>query len=171
MKEIQIKHKTYGTKIAFVDDEDYLEVAKYKWRLRHAHTKKGDLFYARAWTPMVDGHRKLIMMHRLIMKVDDPSVIMDHSDNNGLNNQKINLRIATGCQNNYNQRIIGGSSKYKGVDFVPRIRRYQASITIKKSKKHLGYFHDERQAAFAYNWAAKSIARDFAQVNDLTGVF
>ena len=105
-------------------------------------------------------------MHREIM--DAPAgLYVDHINRNGLDNRRPNLRIVTPQQNSWNTRLgIGrGRSKYKGVSQDKDVRKWRASICIDKKLKHLGYFTDEKQAAEAYDKAAKKHRGEYAFLN------
>src|SRR5436853_1717981 len=54
-------------------------------------------------------------LHRLIMGVNNPKILIDHIDRNTLDNRKSNLRIATTSQNAANSKSRKGSSIFKGV--------------------------------------------------------
>lgn len=96
---------------ARIDDEDYRLVSEFPtWRL-HNHG------YAtcKKW---INGVRKTILMHRIVMGVDDPAVHIDHSDHDRLNNQKHNLSAGSQAENNRNPSPYprsDSSSIYKGV--------------------------------------------------------
>jgi hypothetical protein len=58
-----------------------------------------------------------------------------------------------------------GSSKFKGVSWFNREKRWVVKITTDGKTIHLGYFKDEIQAAKAYDKAAKKYHREFAALN------
>lgn len=170
-------------KVAIVDPDDYPRLNIYKW---HA-VKKGNRFYASRWET-INGKRKHIYMHRQIMthhlsaaplpssvvchpvsSIQYPasSLFVDHIDRNPLNNRKPNLRLATRTQNNWNSQRgkNWGSSKYKGVSWKPKKRKWQAVFYINGRSKSLGYFTDEIAAAKAYDKAAKLHRGQFAVLN------
>jgi hypothetical protein len=68
-------------------------------------------------------------MHQQIMKVGK-GVNIDHRDGDGLDNRKLNLRVATNAQNSRNSRKRTGnvSSKYKGVSWHKRDKVWQVYI-------------------------------------------
>lgn len=83
----------------------------------------------------------------------------DHIDQNTLNNYASNLRPATRNQNAANSKIRAGTSKYKGVRLINNkynlTKSWRAEIKINYKAIHLGYFKTEKEAALAYNKAAK----------------
>lgn len=152
-------------KFAMVDDRDYEFLMQWKWR-----AQKGQrTFYACRTIRIGVNKRKCLMMHRLLWGVPDLEMEIDHIDQNGLNNQKYNLRIGTSAQNSMN-RIGRGRSKFLGVSAdsssVKRGKiRWIARVTNNKKRIHLGMFDLEIDAAKAYNKAAKIYYGEFANLN------
>lgn len=143
---------------AMVDDLDYRWLKKIKWHAK----KKRDRYYA------VSGSTPKIYMHRLLLGLGfDDKRVPDHIDRNSLNNQRSNLRIATGQQNRHNaQSHTGSKSKFKGVTYCnDKKKKWRARIRAGQINKHLGHFESEIDAAIAYNKAAKELHGDFAYLN------
>lgn len=169
MKEIIVDSKVHGRKVIMVDDEDYDELIQFKW---YVSKGKAGVFYARRCTPSENGRTgDKIRMHRQIVGVTETKVMVDHRDGNGLNNVRSNLRVATHQQNNFNKRAMGGESKYMGVWRDKRRDVWRAGLSINNKNNWLGDYKNELHAAYAYNWAAKAIRGDFANLNDLSNVF
>jgi len=104
-------------------------------------------------------------MHRQILSCP-PDLLVDHIDHNGLNNCKRNLRLCTPAQNTRNSlSSANSSSKYKGVCWSKREKKWTASIQFNKKAYHLGYFTDEIKAAKAYDKKAKELHGQFACLN------
>ncbi len=107
-------------------------------------------------------------MHRFILGLCDGQRC-DHKDNNGLNNQRSNLRIATAGQNQHNSgcRKYKGmrSSRFKGVHWAKNARKWLAQITANRKHYHLGLFENEEDAARAYDRKALELHGDFAKTN------
>ena len=106
-------------------------------------------------------------MHREIIPLPD-HLVADHINHNGLDNRKANLRPATRAQNNYNRLAIkrkGATSKYKGVAWKKEYKKWNAQIYFKGECIFLGYFKEEKQAAKAYDKAAKEYHGEFASLN------
>lgn len=83
-------------------------------------------------------------------------LVIDHIDDNYLNNKVDNLQIVT---QRFNARKTQGrdSSKYKGVHWCKRSKKWRATIRINKNKKHLGLFICELEAHKAYQNKLKEI--------------
>lgn len=155
MKEIQL---TQG-KVALVDDADFDWLNQWKW---YAMKSKNTFYAVRA-----NKERQKVLMHRVILGLTDFSLLPDHIDNDGLNNQRSNLRIATQSQNRFNTaNKIKGSSKFKGVCITKDRKKWQAHIQKEKQQIYLGCFETEEQAAFAYDQAAIIYHGEFATLNN-----
>jgi len=150
-------------KYALVDDEDFEQLNKYKWYACANHV--GD-FYAIRNSKTVNGKRHAIAMHREILGLHyNDGKQGDHKNHNTLDNRHRNLRIATRNQNMHNSKSSVGTSKYKGVAWVQRDKKWGAYIRLNGKNKSLGYYTDEIKAAKAYDKAAKKLFSEFAFTN------
>ena len=115
---------------------------------------------------MVNGKTKLIPMHREITAAPN-GLMVDHINHNGLDNRRANLRFATATQNGWNSRRGAnlGSSKYKGVSWDKKAKKWCAILYYKGGRKHLGYFKSEKTAAKIYDKAAKEHRGEYAFLN------
>ncbi|MEK6879786.1 MAG: hypothetical protein AABY22_09275 [Nanoarchaeota archaeon] len=158
-------------KYAIVDNDSFELIKDYKWRAK----KDKNTYYAYS-RHRVDGKRKHIAMHRLIMNAQ-PRQIIDHIDKNGLNNKKSNLRFCNTSQNaaNHHPR---GKSKYLGV--CPKLRKWKtrngkeksrqvwvAQLTMNYKRMFFKYFETEIESAKAYNEVAIKYHGKFANLNIL----
>lgn len=145
---------------AMVDDEDYLALSQFKWQA--LLTRGGQPVYARRAGKTASGKKVTILMHAFICGYSRP----DHVDGDGLNNQRLNLRLATHGQNNANRRKAHGkSSVFLGVNWKQTNNKWCAQIKQDGKKRHIGLFKDEFDAATAYNFAALEAHGDFARFN------
>ncbi len=154
MKKIQL-HGKYSHLDCLIDDEDYDLVNQYKW---YGHkNQRGKTIYAVTF--------KGLKMHRLVLGLEfGDKREGDHEDHNGLNNQKSNLRIVTGQQNSFNRQP-NSNSKYKGVCYHKRDKRWQSQIKVDGVIHFLGNFDTKIQAAERYNEEAIKRFGQYAHLN------
>lgn len=115
-------------KFALVDDEDFEYLSQWKW---HA-SKYSNSYYA---CRTINSNK--VLMHRFILNAQK-ELEVDHIDGNGLNNQKLNLRIVTHSRNMQNRKNNSNNkSGYKGVFFNKREKRWMSQIGENGKKKHL----------------------------------
>lgn len=136
-------------KIAVVDKEDYDWLLDMKpW---HAY-KTGSGFYAKK--NIRKGNKTIsFLMHRIITNCP-PGLRVHHKDGNSLNNMKENLKVVTPRQHN-KYHLNKRTSKYPGVYWNKRAKKWRAYVWINNEEKHLGYFNVELDAANAYKKALK----------------
>lgn len=119
-----------------------------------------------------EDQKRTTKMHRLIMEriLGRPlakNEIVDHIDNDSLNNRRDNLRIANQAQNCQNRkRHSNNKSGYKGVykDKRTKSRPWQARITVAKKTIRLGSFSTAEEAYAAYCEAAIKYFGEFARL-------
>lgn len=150
-------------KYAIVDPDDYRHLCKYKW----CAVRDGRQFYARRSFRTKEGRKRNMPMHRQVLKVA-AGLLIDHINRDGLDNRKANLRPATAAQNARNRTKCvkeNSVSKYKGVYRCVGRTGWQARMRVNGKHTFLGYFHDEVQAARAYDLAARKYHGQFAALN------
>lgn len=151
-------------KVALIDDDDSQLVGEYRWWLYPVATTTHH-----AGTQITDSHgnRHYLAMHRLIMNAP-AGMDVDHINGNGLDNRKINLRLCARGENVRNRRPqVRRSSRYKGVVWHKQTNCWMARISLHSKEHYLGLFHNELDAARAYNAAAKKLHGSFARLNEL----
>ena len=136
-----------------VDDDNYKYLANFKWYVgTHGYAVR------------TNKTGKKILLHREVMEAKGKEQV-EHKDGNKLNCQKSNLRFSTQQQNQMNKK---GWSKsgYKGV-YWHKLGSgwWRAIITIADKPKHLGLFKNKKEAAIAYDNAAKKYFGEFAKFN------
>jgi len=150
-------------KYAKVDPADYKRLRKYEW-----FSIKGTRnFYAVRRERKPTGRKfTTIYMHREIIEIAD-GLLIDHKNQNSMDNRSANLRAATRTQNIRNRKKFSrpGVSKYKGIYRDKIQKRWIARIMFKKKRIYLGSFRNEIDAAKAYDEAARKYHGEFASLN------
>jgi hypothetical protein len=139
-------------KVALVDDEDYERLNSFKWCAQ----KSRNTYYA-IRSVKNNGKNHTIRMH--LMLIDVPKDMnTDHINNNGLDNRKENLRVVTIRENQQNRiASINKTSKYVGVSWNTRDKRWRAQIYHNGVHRDLGNYKDEEDAHEAYLKACEEI--------------
>lgn len=99
---------------------------------------------------------QLIAMAFLNHKPGERKIVVDHIDHNKSNNNLKNIQIIT-CRENCSKDRKNGTSKYTGVSWDTRVKKWVAAIQINGISKCLGYFNNELQAAEKYQNELKNI--------------
>ncbi len=160
---------------AIIDPADYPALSKYNWRI--CRTKGKNTLYAERSIRLENGKYSRILMHRQIMEKETSilrntqnaeritNLVIDHINRNGLDNRRVNLRLATVAQNAWNSKKRKSRSGYKGVCYDKAKNRWRAAIVHHGRRIHLGYFKDKIEAARVYDAAAKEYFGQFARTN------
>ena len=145
-----------------VDAADYYQFGKFKWHMIGSNGK----FYAVRELKVDSERTTTIRLHREIMNAP-AGLLVDHQNNDSLNNRRSNLRLATHAQNSRNRpkRKTKATSKYVGVYFEKYTGKWRAVICYMGKQINLGRYDSEEEAARAYDAAAKKYFGEFARLN------
>ena len=157
MKKIPLTQSLF----ALVDDSDFKELNRFKW---YASKSRKTFYAVRKCKCPVDDKWYLIRMHRQIMNTSR-GIQTDHKNGNGLDNQRSNLRVCTHAENQHNRRSYYGTSKYKGVYWFKRNKKWMAYIQQNGKHYNLGSFTNEIDAAKAHDTKAVELFGEFACLN------
>lgn len=141
-------HRRDGTidGYAVVDPADYVDLSKYSWHLSRG-TGQG---YVVRTTPRDEEGRqgKVRMGRHLLGLAPGDSRQVDHINGDRRDHRRANLRILTGAQNMQNQKShAGSSSRFRGVYWDKHAKKWRADAGPQSSKRYLGYFDSEEEAA------------------------
>jgi hypothetical protein len=148
-----------GRGVVLVDDEDYPRLSNYKWFLQRNILADGTYQdYART-NIVIEGKRTGILMHQMLLGRSTHRTPIDHKDNDGLNNQRKNIRFLSQSQNLQRSIKTEALSGYRGVrkSSNKTVIRYQAYIRYEGEYKYLGTFDTPEEASVTYEQARSSI--------------
>lgn len=155
MKKVPVSKGKY---LATVDDEDFERVSSMSWyAMKGANTR-----YA-GRVPVKDGVRgSYFSMHRFVLGITDPEIIVDHITHDGMDNRKSNLRVVTAQQNRFNAKPeirAKAASRFFGVyrNTSGKKNPWKAGVMKDSRYQHLGCYKTELEAANAYDLAAIEI--------------
>jgi len=140
-------------KNAIIDTADYEWLSQWNWQaVRH-----GKLWYA-----VHSLHDEHPAMHQEITGF----LKTDHRDGDGLNNRRSNLRPCSQSQNMANRKKPRtNTSGFKGVSWDQQRGKWQTHICYRCKTIALGRFTIAKDAARAYDAAARKLFGEFARTN------
>lgn len=167
MKEIYI---TKGQK-TIVDDEVHEYLSQWKWLCHKGYARRCRRKYESKEIYPSDVIHMSREIWKLVGRVLPKGYILDHINGDKLDNRLCNLRACTQNENIWNTRLSKvGNAGYRGVHKREKIqpyRPYVARICVRNKSIALGSFADPKEAALAYNEAAKKYHGEFAILNDV----
>lgn len=89
-------------------------------------------------------------LHRVLLNVTDSSKIVDHINNNGLDNRRCNLRITTKMGNSLNMRVNHNKKSMLPKGVYKERDGYKAQIKYNHINRYLGHFNTVEAAEAAY---------------------
>lgn len=145
----------------YFDIEDYDMVNRFAWFSYNGYVTTNNY-------NLLEGYPRLLKLHRLVMKENDPKKIIDHINHNTLDNRKINLRIVTSQQNSMNHKIFrNNSSGITGVRYSSLNNKWLARITYNYKDILLGEFDDFEDAVIARKNAEIKYYKEFSYENSM----
>jgi hypothetical protein len=156
--------------VAIVDPCDIDFVAQWRWFYFSGSNRSLTGYAVRNRRVGDPGHKGVVYMHRELMGAAK-GLVVDHINGNGLDNRRVNLRIATHRQNCRNRRGAerNSTSEYLGVSWHKRAHKWAAFICERRNRRcvstYLGVFNSEAEAARAYDAEALLRFGRFASLN------
>lgn len=152
MDSIEIK-LTQG-KFVLIDKDDFERVNKYKWCYKVSKILKSGKEYGVAVHGFWDSKRKqnkIVKLHRFILNLNDPKILVDHINGDTLDNRKKNLRIADGTINNLNRK------NTKGYAWDKITKSWRVEVGFYGKKYWMGRFKTKEEAKEIYNAKVKEL--------------
>lgn len=141
--------------VVLVDDSDIEELVKYHWHY--------DGRYARTYLK-----NKAIRMHKILLGKLPKDKMVDHINQNSLDNRRRNLRVVNKSQNMHNRGLQrNNKSGYKGVHLLKRTGRWQSYLKLDGKRFHFGYYSTAEEAAHIYNQVAMQLVGEYVELNNV----
>jgi hypothetical protein len=146
--------KATGDIEVIIDDDMYHDLAK------------------RSLYPSGDGYISLningksTLIHRYIMNAKEEDPMIDHIDNNKLDNRRCNLRPSNDSLNSHNRKKLENtSSKYIGVSYDNETKKFRAYIKKDRKMYYIGRYKTQEEAAIVRDKKAIELYGSYAKLN------
>jgi hypothetical protein len=148
-------------KYSKIDNDVYnlLALTPRKWRVN----KDGYVCITKRYGKRSEDKKRMVFLHHIVLQ---PPVgyIIDHINQDKLDNQRSNLRVATKSLNACNSKR-KKTSKYFGV--CAKGKKWEVNIYIDGKLRYLGRFENEDEAGKVYNQWSKNTFGDMAVINHI----
>ena len=127
--------------ISLIDEADAYLLDDQRWTLR------SDGYCCRWLSP-----KGCLLLHRHIMQPPE-GMQVDHINGDRADNRRSNMRLVKGADNALNlTRDCRRQMGLRGVTFYKKTRRWRASVQMRRTRQHLGYYAtaDEAHAVAAH---------------------
>lgn len=141
----------------YFDLEDYELIKEYRWNVRSGYI-------------VTDTDDTKVSLHRLVMRITNPNIKIDHIKHNKKDNRKSQLRIVNDSQNSMNRGLASNNtSGITGVRFSTQNNKWQAYIGVNGELIHLGYFDDKLKAIEIRKIAEENYFGEYSYNNSIKG--
>lgn len=136
-----------------IDAEDADKAMRYSWCI----SKTG--------YPVANIRHKVTKLHRYLMGVTDPTIVVDHRNGDRLDARKSNLRICTNEENARNKGLTTGN-RY-GISGIRQTAggKFNVRITIDGNETHIGNFATLEEAIDARKRVENEVYGEYAYTN------
>lgn len=142
------------------------DLASLKWCINGKATKYPYLIknFGKSHTPPLRLLHRVIM-ERIVGRTLISKEVVDHINQNTLDNRRCNLRLCSHAENLRNGKMRpNNTTGYKGVTYVKRDKKYIAVIHYNNEQINLGRFKTAEDAYQAYCEASKKYHGEFGSV-------
>lgn len=147
-----------------VDDDMYKYLNQWKWCYARGYAMRR-VYIKGSGRKENKGYG--IYLHNLVL-IPSEGKIIDHISRDSLDNRRCNLRECTKKENSRNASLDkNNTSGYKGVSWRKDSNKWRARIRVDNKLIMLGNFKDKKDAAKAYNEAAKKYFGEYAYLNKI----
>ena len=142
------------------DIEDYDKIKDYCWCVG----SKGSIITN-------DKNGNTILLHRLILNVDNLNIQIDHIKHKRYDNRKSQLRIVDNSKNQMNTKIrTDNTSGYKGVSWNKNLNKWYSYIDVDNKRVHIGFFDELNNAITARKEAEEKYHGEYSYDNSMRDI-
>jgi len=136
----------------FIDSEMVDAVSKYHWYKN-----------SKGYIVRTEQSRHKTYLHWFVLNhAYSSTILVDHINRMKTDCRSVNLRLVTAHQNAMNKSLIkSNTSGYVGVNYNPKIQRYNARIFLNERAIYLGSSKDPIECAQMYNIASEMLFREY----------
>lgn len=145
---IPLNRSKWNRLYAKIDFEDFRKVAAFNWSAWFDPVANG--YYAQT-----TDNKKHISMHRLVLGVSDPNIIVDHKYHDTLDDRKVSLQKTDMRGNAQNRKNNKDSIGVTWSRWNPS--KWGSHIWVNGKARWLGFFKTKEEAAAAYQQACEII--------------
>ena len=139
------------------DLDDYSKIKDYCWCVG----SKGSIITN-------DENGNTLLLHRVILDIDDLNIQIDHIKHRRYDNRKSQLRIVDNGKNQMNTRIrADNTSGYKGISWNKNLNKWYAYINVNKKRIHLGFYSEFNDAVAARKSAEEKYHGEYSYDNSM----
>jgi hypothetical protein len=146
-----------GTELeTLISTSDLEKVMEFKNTWCATFNKNTNSFYVLGSLYSKEDKKKMILLHRFLL--DDPNgFLIDHKNNDTLDNRRNNLRFATNSENQQNRKSAQRDNKsgVRGVYWNKHAKSWHARIKLNGKCISVGYFKEITDAENAVTQARK----------------
>lgn len=136
-----------------IDAEDFEKVKNHSWCI----SKTG--------YPVANMNGKVVKLHRYLLGLNNPDIIVDHINRNKLDNRKCNLRICTALENSRNASVSkNNKTGHLGISKTKE-GKFRARIMVNRKEIRLGRYEKIEDAIKARKKAEKKYFGNFAPID------
>lgn len=143
--------------VFYIDNDDVKQLLSYTWCIKN---KKEHDFRLVSMT-----HGIMEFMHRVIMRVDDKNIVVDHINHKQYDNTKKNLRLCSSMENSMNTSL--SKNNTSGINGVSQMKdgKYRAYINKNYKQVHLGCYDTLEEATEVRRKASNEFYGEFANLS------
>lgn len=153
---------THNTRLpdgVLVDDADLPKVLQFKWHI----DGKGYVISDTRHTIKGRRYGSMTLLHRCLLGLEKGDPIVDHINQDKLDNRRSNLRLADKSTNALNRGAQANSKTgYKGISWDKQKGKWRVAANLQGKQYHLGFYSNIEDAIQAWNDKIEDVHGEWA---------